>query len=132
MDETLRQLVRNRAALRCEYCHLPEAITEAPFQIDHIIAIKRRGETHSENLAWSCFYCNSFKGPNLSGWDGLDKSVTRLFHPRTDEWGQHFAWRGARLVGLTSIGRVTIEVLAINDPEAVEFRKLLLELGVSL
>ncbi|MBC8116187.1 MAG: HNH endonuclease [Candidatus Saccharimonas sp.] len=132
MDETLRQLVRSRAALRCEYCHLPEAMTEAPFQIDHIIAIKHRGETHSENLAWSCFYCNSFKGPNLSGWDDVDKSVTRLFHPRTDEWGLHFVWRGARLVGLTPIGRVTIDVLAINDPEAVEFRKLLLELGVSL
>ena len=132
MDETLRQLVRSRAALRCEYCHLPEHMTEAPFQIDHIIAIKHRGPTRSENLAWSCFYCNSFKGPNLSGWDDVDKCVTRLFHPRTDEWERHFLWHGARLVGRTAIGRVTIEVLAINDPEAVEFRRLLLELGVSL
>ena len=129
MDDTLRQLVRSRAASRCEYCHLPESLTDAPFHIDHIIAVKHRGETHSENLAWSCFYCNSFKGPNLSGWDVRERTVTRLFHPRTDEWQQHFVWRGPQLVGLTAIGRVTIDVLVINDPQAVEFRKVLLELG---
>ena len=132
MNETLRQLVRSRAAFRCEYCHLPESMTDAPFQIDHVIAIKHRGGSHPENLAWSCFYCNSFKGPNLSGWDEESRTVIRLFHPRTDDWSQHFEWHGAKLAGLTSIGRVTIEVLAMNDSEAVESRKLLLKLGVSL
>ena len=56
MDEALRQLVRQRAADRCEYCHLPAEYTDAPFQVDHIIAEKHHGPTIEENLAWSCFW----------------------------------------------------------------------------
>ena len=38
----------------------------------------------------------------------------RLFHPRTDIWEEHFAWDGALLIGRISIGRVTVQVLAMN------------------
>ena len=38
MDTRLKETVRRRAGLRCEYCHLPEAIAELPFQFDHVIA----------------------------------------------------------------------------------------------
>jgi hypothetical protein len=132
MDETLRQLVRDRAGNRCEYCGLPAEFTDAPFQVDHIIAEKHHGSTNADNLSWSCLYCNSFKGPNIAGWSEEEQAVVRLFHPRRDEWYEHFIWDGPRLLGLTSIGRVTIDVLRINDPEAVEFRRLLLELGIPL
>jgi hypothetical protein len=110
----------------------PAGFTDAPFQVDHIIAEKHHGPTTAENLAWSCFYCNSFKGPNIAGWSEEEQAVVRLFHPRRDEWYEHFVWDGPHLQGLTSIGRVTIDVLCINDPEAVEFRRLLLELGIPL
>lgn len=132
MDETLRQLVRDRAGNRCEYCGLPADFTDAPFQVDHIIAEKHHGPTNAANLSWSCLYCNSFKGPNIAGWSEEEQAVVRLFHPRQDEWYEHFAWDGPRLLGLTSVGRVTIDVLNINEPEAVEFRRLLLELGIPL
>ena len=45
MDATLERLVRDRADSRCEYCHLPQAGSRAPFEIDHIIAPKHCGRT---------------------------------------------------------------------------------------
>lgn len=132
MDESFRQSVRQRAGQRCEYCGLPEAYSDAPFQLDHIIAEKHGGPTTMENAAWSCLYCNSFKGPNLAGWDESTQSVIRLFHPRQDQWLKHFQWNGPLLVGLTDVGQATINVLRINEEDAVLVRKLLLELGVSL
>lgn len=132
MGDALRDLVRQRAANRCEYCGLPAEYTDAPFQLDHIIAEKHHGPTVEGNLAWSCFYCNSFKGPNIAGRDETTGATVRLFHPREDIWSEHFGWVGPKLIGLTDIGRVTIDVLCINDPDAIEFRRLLLELEIAL
>ena len=129
MREELRQFVRDRAGGRCEYCHFPEAISFLPFQVDHIIAEKHLGPTAESNLAWACYYCNSFKGPNISGWDPDSDEVIRLFHPRRDKWGDHFTWQGPQLVGQTKIGHVTVFVLAINHPDAIAVRKRLLEVG---
>jgi hypothetical protein len=47
VDRALEQLVWERAHPRCEYCLLPVQCTEAPFQIDHVIARKHGGETIS-------------------------------------------------------------------------------------
>lgn len=68
MNEQLRRLVVQRAGGRCEYCHFPETASFYPFQIDHIIAEKHGGPTIADNLAWSCYYCNTYKGPNIAGW----------------------------------------------------------------
>ena len=45
------------------------------------------------------------------------------FNPRQKKWARHFRWDGAYLVGITAIGRATIVVLAINDPDYVDFRR---------
>ncbi len=60
----------------------------------------------------------------------MSEEVTRLFHPRTDTWHEHFCLDGAILAGLTAIGRVTIQVLAMNNPEFVQVRKTLLDEGL--
>ena len=77
MNATLEST--NQSEIRCEYCQLPAEYTDAPFQVDHVIAEKHHGPTVEENLAWSCFYCNSFKGPNISGrderTDGGDRAI---------------------------------------------------------
>jgi hypothetical protein len=130
--EALRQLIRDRAGARCEYCHFPEAFSFLPYQIDHIIAAKHSGPAIESNLAWACYYCNSYKGPNLSGWDPDTDEVIRLFHPRRDVWQEHFGWRGAILTGSTVIGRITIAVLEINHPDALAVRSRLLEIGKRL
>jgi hypothetical protein len=43
-----------------------------------------------------------------------------------DRWNRHFAWQGPVLVGRTVAGRVTIGLLEINRPEAVELREYLI------
>jgi aspartate-semialdehyde dehydrogenase len=43
-----------------------------------------------------------------------------------DEWSEHFEWTGAVLGARTAIGRVTIQVLAINDPDFLAVRAALI------
>jgi hypothetical protein len=62
----------------------------------------------------------------------MTDALVRLFNPRIDAWPDHFMWEGAVLMGLTPIGRATIEVLQINSVERVEHRRLLLVAGTSL
>ena len=131
MKESQRQFVRDRAERRCEYCRLPEAGHELPFQIEHIIAKKHQGDDSSDNLAFSCYNCNCFKGPNIAGLDPQTMQLTRIFHPRNDRWEEHFSWIGPEIIGLTDVGRTTIEVLRINDEENIALRRLLLEMGIT-
>jgi len=126
MNDSMRKFVRDRAANRCEYCCLAQENHDLPFQIEHIIAKKHQGDDDAENLAFSCFNCNAFKGPNIAGFDPDTGALTRLFHPRKDQWAEHFSWRGPELVGLTDVGRTTIEVLRINQHENIALRRLLI------
>ena len=125
-----RRLIRDRAGGRCEYCHLPDKFDVQPFQLDHIRAQKHSGPTTATNLAWACLPCNSYKGPNVAGYDPDSNTLWPLFNPRDDVWSIHFAWDGPLLTGLTAVGRTTIEVLRINLPERVEHRQLLIEGGL--
>lgn len=131
MDLALAQQVRARAAEACEYCRLPQSSSPTlTFPIDHIIAQQHRGPTILGNLALSCLNCNSHKGPNLTGIDPKTKKLTRLFHPRRHRWGYHFRYDGAILVGRTAIGRTTIAVLNMNNPEVVKGREELIAEGL--
>lgn len=125
----LDRAVRARARFRCEHCHLPARLSRLPFHIDHIVPQKHGGGTDLGNLALACAYCNRFKGTNLSGIDPATGQITPLFHPRNDQWPEHFSWDGAELLALTAVGRVTIGVLRINHSEAVSLRTVLIELG---
>jgi hypothetical protein len=121
----LIERIRTRAKRRCEYCLLPDSFAETPFQVDHIIAEKHSGPTHPDNLAWACFYCNNYKGPNVAGVDPITRQITRLFHPRTDRWHDHFQLHDGVFAGLTPIGRTTIHVLNMNLSDAISVRLLL-------
>jgi 5-methylcytosine-specific restriction endonuclease McrA len=126
MDTSLEQAVRDRAKGLCEYCQFPEEQSELRHVIDHIIARQHRGQTTFDNLAVACGRCNRSKGPNIAGLDPETGQLTRLFNPRTDQWTDHFNWQSATLVGLTAIGRVTIDVLAMNHPYRIAARQVLL------
>jgi hypothetical protein len=130
MDAKLDRLVRQRAGGRCEYCHLPQAGSRVPFEVDHIIARKHGGPTIAGNLAISCLYCNAYKGPNISGLDPATGKLTRLYHPRRHRWSAHFRYQGGILIGRTAIGRTTIRVLEINLPNSVALRDVLMEDGI--
>jgi hypothetical protein len=82
-----------------------------------------RGQLRASRL---CSFCNSYKGPNISGLNPQTGRTVRLFNPRKDRWARHFEWNGPHLVGRTHTGRVTLALLEINRPEAVEFREYLI------
>jgi hypothetical protein len=130
MDAELQRAVRERAEHRCEYCHFPEAFAEAPFQVDHVIARQHGGAQSFENLALACCFCNRYKGPNLSGVDSDSGQVVPLFHPRRDNWNEHFEWNEARIVGRTPSARATIQALRLNRPDAIAVRQILMHEGV--
>jgi hypothetical protein len=130
MDATLARYIRRRAAGRCEYCRLPQEATHVPFEIDHIVPRKHKGPTIASNLAYTCFYCNKFKGSDISGLAPGSRRLTRLFHPRRHRWDWHFRWDGPVLIGRTAIGRTTIEVLQINNAAAVALRESLIAEGL--
>jgi hypothetical protein len=131
MDESLAEEVRERAGHRCEYCRMPQTFyPTVTFPVDHIIAQQHGGPTVASNLALSCLHDNSHKGPNIAGIDPKTGKLTALFNPRRHKWAKHFRWAGPLLVGRTAIGRVTVVVLAMNDPDAVKAREELIEEGV--
>jgi hypothetical protein len=126
MKRATLRLVHARAKYCCEYCQLPQEASSIPFEVDHIIAQKHRGKSDSTNLALACFFCNSAKGSNIAGRDPETDQLTRLFHPREDNWNRHFSWSAEKLMGLSDIGRTTIEVLRINDVDCLTLRRSLI------
>jgi hypothetical protein len=109
---------------------MKQGFDDLTFQIEHIISKKHHGADEAENLALACFACNNQKGPNLSGRDPRTGEITRLFHPRRDEWDAHFEWKDGWLLGRTAIGRTTIDVLGINRTHRRQLRLALIEEGV--
>jgi hypothetical protein len=109
---------------------MPQAFDRTPFEIDHIRSEKHRGPTVAGNLCLSCFYCNSYKGSDIGSIDKVTRKLTPLFNPRRHKWARHFRWAGPRLIGLTPIGRITVELLKINDPFRVELREELMAEGL--
>jgi len=79
-----------------------------------------------DNLALACHRCNLRKGPNLTGIDPVSGEMVPLFHPRRDQWTEHFLFRGVRIEGLTPVGRATVHVLGMNDTRRLELRSELL------
>ena len=122
----MKEIVRERAGERCEYCRMPQKAHLLTFPIDHIIARQHGGPTTLENLALSCVRCNSYKGPNISGMDPFTEEMTRLFHPRTDIWDEHFQLVGANIKGLSGVGRTTVSLMQMNHPDYIALRESLI------
>ncbi len=49
--------------------------------------------------------------------DPLLGSNVPIFNPRRDDWHEHFDWKdsGRLIVGLSALGRATVEGLRLND-----------------
>lgn len=132
MDREVLEAVRTRANAACEYCRLPDGSVRIPFEIEHVVPVQHGGSHALGNLAYACVRCNRHKGPNLAGIDRQTSRtrLVRLFNPRRHSWSYHFRWDGLCIVGRTPIGRVTVELLAMNDPIRVSLRQELFEEGV--
>jgi HNH endonuclease len=116
MDATARDFVHTRAGDCCEYCGLPQsAIPVEIFHIEHVRAKQHGGSDDPSNLALACAHCNLRKGPNLTGIDPVTDQIVPLFNPRLDDRSEHFVLSGAIIIGLTPLGRATVQVLAMNS-----------------
>lgn len=99
--------------------------------MDHIEPESLGGVSKEYNLAAACAICNNRKSNVQTVVDPLTNEVVPLFNPRTQIWREHFKWSedGTRLIGLTSIGRATVEKLQINREITVRERKRWVEVG---
>jgi hypothetical protein len=127
----LRRQVMVRARNRCEYCQCPESFSLDTFCVDHIQPTADGGKTTLENLACACHNCNSRKLDALVAPDPETGQAVPLFHPRTDDWREHFAWSEdtLRVLPLTPTGRATETRLQLNRLGAINIRRALLSLG---
>jgi hypothetical protein len=131
--DSLRAAVEGRAGQRCEYCHVWSRGQVGTFPVDHVQPIVAGGPTILSNLALTCPCCNGHKWRHTEGEDPTTGQTCPLYNPRTDSWADHFEWSAADagvLVGKTPCGRATIARLQINQPEQVETRCLLAQLGL--
>jgi len=126
----LRRLVVERAGNRCEYCLFPQWAATHRHEPDHIVAIQHGGTSEEQNLALACIHCNRYKGGNLTSIDPVTKDIVRLFNPRTDLWAEHFELRGAVIIPVAAIGRVTVSFLRFNDQTRIGERQKLLDRGL--
>ncbi|RIK58725.1 HNH endonuclease [candidate division KSB1 bacterium] len=123
----LRQKVIEQAKECCEYCLSQACFATESFAVEHIKPRSRGGQTISGNLALACPGCNGHKHVKTKVLDPVTGKLVPLFHPRRQKWQDHFRWSGdyTQIVGLTAIGRATIEALQLNRQSLVNLRQML-------
>lgn len=117
--------VAQRAGHRCEYCRAPEAVFNFPFEVEHVTPSLRGGADHESNWALSCRSCNVYKGDAVEGFDPQTGRPVPLFHPRLQQWEEHFALDEGtgKINGLTATGRATVARLHMNGAAQLSARR---------
>ncbi len=127
----IRRSVLERARHCCEYCLTQAAYSSDPLSAEHIRPRSAGGSDEVDNLAASCQGCNNFKFTSTTAIDPVTGETVPLFHPRVQNWTDHFAWSGncEIVIGLTPVGRATVERLKLNRPGVVNLRLVLTAIG---
>ena len=133
IPDSVRRIVATRANNICEYCRCLEQFSTQSFTVDHIKPRKVGGETILENLAWSCFGCNTYKHTKIEGIDPETNQKISLFNPRKQSWQDHFKWSDnkIKMIGKTACGRATIFALSLNRLGIVNLRRLLITVNLN-
>ncbi|HLY32858.1 MAG TPA: HNH endonuclease signature motif containing protein [Ktedonobacterales bacterium] len=131
ISKTLRARVAAQARSCCGYCLSQESVIGMTLEIDHLLPEARGGKTEEANLWLACKDCNGHKGDTVTATDPQTSAVVPLFNPRTQRWGEHFAWTpdGDEIVGQTAIGRATVVALDLNRAPLIRARKLWAKAG---
>ena len=119
----ISRMVERRATGRCEYCRMHQSLQGATFHVEHIIPRSRGGKSEIENLAWACPGCNLHKSNRVEVNAPEDQEPVPLFHPRRHEWDMHFCWEGYQVIGITRIGRATVETLVLKQERRIRIRQ---------
>lgn len=88
----LRRFVQERADRRCEYCRSHDGFSTETFEVEHIQPRAKGGLTVIHNLAYACSGCNGRKASRIEASDPETGELTPLFHPRQQQWREHFTW----------------------------------------
>jgi hypothetical protein len=99
-----------------------QSLQGATFHVEHILPVSRGGPSILENLAWCCPSCNLHKSDRTHALDPETNQMALLFHPRQDNWSDHFSWLGFKLIGRTASGRATITALKLNSDRRLLIR----------
>ncbi|NEP48682.1 MAG: HNH endonuclease [Moorea sp. SIO3C2] len=126
-----RQAVESRAQGCCEYCRSQARFATQSFSIEHIQPLSRGGKSELDNLALACQGCNNHKYTKTEGLDPVSNDIVPLYNPRKQKWLDHFTWNDdyTLVIGLTTIGRATVEVLQLNRQGLVNLRRVLYAMG---
>ena len=85
-----------------------QSLQGATFHIEHIIPLSAGGKTVLENLAIACPSCNLHKSDRTKADDPETGQSVELFHPRRQQWVEHFRIDVFSIIGTTSTGRATL------------------------
>ena len=113
----LRTRIETRADERCEYCKAPQNACGYHFHLEHIVPLALGGLDDESNRSLACASCNLIKSDRVTAIDPETSAETSLFHPRTQNWEDHFHWAEDQrtLLGFTPTGRATIAGLDLNS-----------------
>jgi hypothetical protein len=127
----VRRQVLARAKECCEYCYSQVKFATQSFSVEHITPRYKGGKTTLDNLALSCQGCNNHKYTKTEGFDPIAQQFVPLYNPRQQAWSDHFIWNSdyTLIIGLTPIGRVTLNELQLNRTGLVHLRQVLFALG---
>jgi hypothetical protein len=130
-SEDLKNRIRQTSQNRCGYCLTPQQIISMPFEIEHIQPIAEGGTDDEENLWLACRNCNGFKHAKTKAVDPITQTEVFLYNPRTQNWFEHFEFSNDKteIIGKTPCGRATVIALRLNFEQAVNARKLWVNVG---
>jgi HNH endonuclease len=122
--------VADRAQGRCEYCRMHQSLQGATFHVEHIIPRSAGGSDSLDNFALACPGCNLKKSNRVSAVDPETGQSVPFFHPRQDQWSEHFDWAGQHVVPKTAVGRATLAALDLNHPRRILVRQAEAKFGL--
>ena len=101
------------------------AFSSQPYVGEHIIPTIKNGTDDLDNLACAC---GGHKFTKTEAIDPVTRKKVSLYHPRTMIWQEHFMWSDdfLYLLGISDIGRATVQTLYLNRMGVVNIRRILL------
>jgi hypothetical protein len=124
LSAALWEQVRARAEGKCEYCGVGEIDTGGKLTVDHFHPRSLGGSDDVENLLYTCFRCNTYKGDY---WP-TSPATPSLWNPRTEPAERHLLLLAdGRLNPFTPTGSLTVALLHLNRTQLVQYRLLQVE-----
>jgi hypothetical protein len=123
-----KPFLRREFERKCIYCRMPDSMKDIElYGVEHY---RPKGRfpgliTSYSNLFYACNPCNRRKGEY---WPTRGKGKTHFVpNPCDQQMYKHLRFNGPVVEVKSTAGQVARELLDLNDPEAVAYRKFILE-----